>query len=53
MKQFEKLTLQQVSHARMQFGILPLQQGNSRCVHAVWNFGILPLQMTAEHLYAV
>jgi hypothetical protein len=28
-KQFENLTLQQGSHVRMQFGILPLQQGNS------------------------
>jgi hypothetical protein len=36
MKQFENLPLQQGSHARMQFGILPLQQGNSRCVHTVW-----------------
>jgi hypothetical protein len=36
MKQFDNLTLQQGSHARMQFGILPLQQGNSRRVHAVW-----------------
>jgi hypothetical protein len=35
MKQFDNLTLQQGSHARIQFGILPLQQGNSRRVHAV------------------
>jgi hypothetical protein len=35
-KQFDNLTLQQCSHARMQFGILLLQQGNSRRVHAVW-----------------
>jgi hypothetical protein len=34
MKQFDNLTLQQGSHARMQFGILPLQQ-----------FGILLLQV--------
>jgi hypothetical protein len=36
LKQFDNMTLQQNSHARMQFGILPLQQGNSRRVHAVW-----------------
>jgi hypothetical protein len=36
MKQVENLPLQQGIHARMQFGILPLQQGNSRSVHAVW-----------------
>jgi hypothetical protein len=36
MKQFENLTLQQGSHARMKFGILPRQQGNCRRVHAVW-----------------
>jgi hypothetical protein len=38
MKQFDNLRLQQGSHARMQFGILPLQQGNSRRrrVYAVW-----------------
>jgi hypothetical protein len=35
---FENLPLQQGSHACMQFGILPMQQGNSRRrrVHAVW-----------------
>jgi hypothetical protein len=47
MKQFENLTLQQGSHTRIQFGILPLQQGNRRCVHAVW------YPATAERLYAV
>jgi hypothetical protein len=36
MKQFENLPLQLGSHTRMQFGIMPLQQGNSRSVHAVW-----------------
>jgi hypothetical protein len=36
MKHFENLPLQQVSHARIQFGILSLQQGNSHRVHAVW-----------------
>jgi hypothetical protein len=36
MMQVENLPLQQGSHARMQFGILSLQQGNSRRVHAVW-----------------
>jgi hypothetical protein len=36
MKQFDNLTLQQGSHTRMQFGILPLQQGNSRRALAVW-----------------
>jgi hypothetical protein len=37
MKQVENLPLQQGSHAHMLFGILPLQQGNSRRrVHAVW-----------------
>jgi hypothetical protein len=46
-KQFENLpcapavwypatALQQGSHARRQFGNLPLQQDNSRRVHAVW-----------------
>jgi MFS superfamily sulfate permease-like transporter len=30
MKQFENLPLQQSSHARMQFGILLLQQGTNR-----------------------
>jgi hypothetical protein len=35
------------SHARMQFGILPLQQGNSYRMHAVW------YPATAENLYAV
>jgi hypothetical protein len=34
MKQFEKLPPQQGCLARMQFSILPLQQGNSRRVHA-------------------
>jgi hypothetical protein len=29
----------------MQFGILPLQQGNSRRVWRKWQFGILSLQM--------
>jgi hypothetical protein len=32
MKQVENLPLQHGSHTRMQFGILPLQQGNSRRV---------------------
>jgi hypothetical protein len=36
MKQFENLPLQQGSLARMQFGILLLQQGNSRRMHAAW-----------------
>jgi hypothetical protein len=36
MKQFDNLPLHQGSHARMQFGILSLQQGNSCRVHAVW-----------------
>jgi hypothetical protein len=36
LRQFDNLTLQQGSYARMQFCILPLQQGNSRHVHAVW-----------------
>jgi hypothetical protein len=44
MKQFDNLTLQQGSHTRMQFGILPLQQGNSRAA-ACMQFGILPLQV--------
>jgi hypothetical protein len=35
MKQFENLPLQQGSHARMQFGILPQQQGNARSL-IVW-----------------
>jgi hypothetical protein len=35
MKQFENLSLQQGSHVHMRLGILPLQQGNSRRVHAV------------------
>jgi hypothetical protein len=35
MKQFENLPLQQGSHARMQFGILPQQQGNARSL-VVW-----------------
>jgi hypothetical protein len=49
MNQFESLTLQQGSHERMQFGILPLQQGNSRCVLAVW-YSDTALQGTAERL---
>jgi hypothetical protein len=36
LKQFDNLTLQQGSQARMQFCILPLQQGNSLRVHEVW-----------------
>jgi hypothetical protein len=36
MKQVENLPLQQGSHELIQFGILPLQQGNSRRLHAVW-----------------
>jgi hypothetical protein len=36
MKQFKNLPQQQGSHMRMQFGILPLQQDNSRHVHAVY-----------------
>jgi hypothetical protein len=54
-KQFENLLLQQGSHARMQFDILPLQQGIS--AHSCMQFGILPLRdcitMTAERFDAV
>jgi hypothetical protein len=35
LKQFDNLTLLPGSYARMQIGNLPLQQGNSRRVHAV------------------
>jgi hypothetical protein len=41
-KQLVTLPLQQGSHARMQFGILPLQQGSS--AHSCMQFGILLLQ---------
>jgi hypothetical protein len=43
LNEFDNLTLQQGSHARMQFGILLLQQGNSLAA-ACMQFGILPLQ---------
>jgi hypothetical protein len=35
MKQFDNLPLQQGSHARMQFGIQPLQQGNT-CLFTIY-----------------
>jgi hypothetical protein len=46
MKQFDNLTLQHGSHARMQFGILLLQQGNSM------QFEKLPLQPGSSHVAA-
>jgi hypothetical protein len=52
MKQFDNLPLQQGSHARMQFGILPLQLSRATAA-ACMQFGMLLLQVTAKHLYAV